>query len=125
MNEDVKKKIAKDTDGLLTYEYIANHIGECDEIMPELVQHMIEVDRDGQFSVSAARYLCAINCERYRPTIDVLVSSAIDKDREHRYIGELLPSIWGADYADHAQELCASDRNFRRIYNRLYPAAGL
>ena len=125
MNEEVKKKIAKDTDGLLSYEYIANHIGECDEILPDLVTHMNQVDIDGQFSVSAARYLCAIDCEHYRPEIDALVSAAIDKDREHRYIGELLPAIWGEDYADRAEQLIASDRNFRRIYNRLYPSAGL
>lgn len=125
MNEDVKKKIIKDTDGLITYEYIANHIGECDEIMPELVRHIIEVDRDGQFSASTARYLCAIDRDHYRASIDDLVSSAIDKDREHRYIGDLLQPLWGEDYASRAEELSAADRNFRRIYKRLYPVAGL
>ena len=125
LNEHVKKKIAKDTDGLLTYEYIANHIGECDDRMTELVKHMTEVDRDGQFSVSAARYLSAINSERYRDEIDTLVSSAIEKDREHRYIGDLLQAIWGEDYAENTDQLLVTDRNFRRIYRRLHPAAGL
>ena len=33
MNEDLKKAVGKDPDGLLTYEYIANHIGEIDEVL--------------------------------------------------------------------------------------------
>ncbi len=125
MNEEVRKKISGDTDGLLTYEYIANHIGECDEIMHELVEHMTTVDRDGQFSASAARYLCAINRDLYRPAIDTLVAAVIDKDREHRYLGDLLKAIWGEDYMERADELNVSDRNFRRIFKRLYPASAL
>ena len=31
MNNDLKKILNSDTDGLLTYEYIANHMGSCDE----------------------------------------------------------------------------------------------
>lgn len=125
MNDEVLKKISGDTDGLLTYEYIANHIGECDDIMPELAEHMAAVDRDGQFMASAARYLCAIDRDRYRASIDALVAGVIDKDREHRYLGDLLKAVWGEDYMDHADELNASDRNFRRIYKRLYPASAI
>lgn len=82
MDEELKKRLAKDTDGLLTYEYIANHIGECDDIIGQLVDNMIKVDPNGQFTVSAARYLAAIGREKYAPQIDALIAAAIDKDRE-------------------------------------------
>lgn len=125
MDEDIIRQLSKDPDGLLTYEYIANHIGQCDDSMDDLVQNMIRVDASGQFTVSAARYLNAINPETYAPQISRLIAAAIEKDREHRYIGELLQSIWGNDYAARVDELNATDNNFRRIYKRLYPAAGL
>ncbi len=125
MDEDILKQLSKDPDGLLTYEYIANHIGECDDSMDALVQNMINVDASGQFTVSAARYLNAINPEAYAQQISRLIAAAIEKDRERRYIGELLQSIWGDDYATRVDELNATDDNFRRIYKRLYPAAGL
>lgn len=125
MDEDILKQLSKDPDGLLTYEYIANHIGECDDSMDALVQNMITVDASGQFTVSAARYLNAINPEAYAQQISRLIAAAIEKDRERRYIGELLQSIWGDDYAARVDELNATDDNFRRIYKRLYPAAGL
>ncbi len=125
MAQEISKELIKDPDGLLTYEYIANHIGQCDEIMGNLVDNMLSVDKTGQFIVSAARYLSAIDAERYKVHIDRLVSSAIERDRERRYIGELLQSLWGADYADHVDELNASDDNFRRIYKRLFPKEGI
>ena len=53
MDQDIKKQLSQDPDGLLTYEYIANHIGGCDQIMGELVDNMILVDPTGQFIVSA------------------------------------------------------------------------
>ena len=52
MDQDLKKQLSQDPDGLLTYEYIANHIGQCDDIMPELVDNMILVDKTGQFVAS-------------------------------------------------------------------------
>ncbi len=121
MDEQLKKHLSKDPDGLLTYEYIANHINDCTDLMPQLVDNMIEVDKTGQFSVSAARYLCAIDRSRFESDIDRLVAAAIEKDREHRYIADLLPSLWGEDYQEHVEELNASDNNFRRIYKRLHP----
>ena len=36
MDQDLKKQLSQDPDGLLTYEYIANHIGLCDDIMPRV-----------------------------------------------------------------------------------------
>lgn len=120
MAEDILKKLRKAEDGLSTYEYIANNIGNCDELMPALVENIINVDRNGQFVVSTARYLHAIDAEKYADSIDLLVKAAIDKDREHKYIPDLLSSLWGADYAEHAEELSAKDDNFRRIYKRVF-----
>ena len=121
MSEDVLKKLKRDEDGLATYEYIANNIGACDSIMPELVENIINVDRNGQFLVSTARYLHAINHKKYADSINRLVETAIEKDREHKYIPDLLHSLWGEDYKEHAEELSAKDDNFRRIYKRVFP----
>lgn len=125
MEQDLKKKLSQDPDGLLTYEYIANHIGTCDDIMDELVDNMILVDGTGQFVVSAARYLYAIDSQLYAPFINKLIAAAIEKDREHKYLAELIQSIWGPDYEANAEELSATDDNFRRIYKRLLPKQGL
>lgn len=119
MDEALKKQLAKDTDGLLTYEYIANHIGQCGDIMPELVENIVRVDITGQFMVSAARYLAAIDHTSFKSEIDRLVAAAIDRDRERKFIGDLLPSLWGHDYADRVVELAETDNNFRRIYKRV------
>lgn len=121
MDEQLKKHLSKDPDGLLTYEYIANHIADCGDIMPELVSNMIAVDSNGQFSVSAARYLHAIDPAAYADDIERLVAAAIEKDREHRYIADLLPALWGADYLEHAEELSAASNNFRRLFKRIHP----
>ncbi|WP_297070499.1 hypothetical protein [uncultured Duncaniella sp.] len=121
MEQDLKKRLSQDPDGLLTYEYIANHIGACDDIMSELVDNMILVDPTGQFMVSAARYLYAINPEAYADSISRLIATAIEKDRERRYLPDLVTAIWGADYAEHAEEIAAKDDNFRRIYKRITP----
>lgn len=123
MEEGLKKKLAKDPNGLLTYEYMANNIDQIDMILPELVGNIITVDRNGQFIASAARYLHAIGAEKYAGAIDTLIKAAIDKDREHRYLADLISGIWGDDYRDHAEELCQNDDNFRRIYKRLYPTS--
>lgn len=121
MDEILKKQLSKDPDGLLTYEYIANNIGTIDDIMLELAENIINVDMSGQFVVSAARYLNAIDKEKYAESINLLIKAAIEKDRERKYLGDLVVSIWGADYKEHAEQLSATDDNFRRIYKRLYP----
>ena len=120
MSEEILKKLRKDEDGLATYEYIANNIGNCDDIMPKLVENIIQVDRNGQFVVSTARYLHAIDKDKYAESIDTLIKAAIERDREHKYIPDLLGSIWGADYAERVEELNKDD-NFRRIYKRVFP----
>lgn len=123
MEQELKKQLSNDPDGLLTYEYIANHIGLCDDIMDELVDNMILVDGSGQFVVSAARYLHAIDSVRYAAVIERLVAASIEKDRERRYLPALIESLYGADYAERAEQLSACDNNFRRIYKRLQPSS--
>ena len=123
MDEALKKKLQKDPNGLETYEYIANHIGRVDDIMDELVDNIIEVDRSGQFVVSTARYLHAIDSNKYAQNIDTLIKAAIAKDRDRVYLADLAATIWGNDYQGKAQELMADDDNSRRIYKRLYPTS--
>lgn len=125
MNEESKKRLAADPDGLLTYEYIANHIDACDDCIGFLIDNMIKVDLTGQFISSAARYLSAIDKDGFKPAIDRLVAAAIDKDREHRYLPDLLEGVYGADYRERAAELRATDDNFRRIEKRLNPQNSL
>ena len=61
MTEDDIKELRRDPDGLHTYEYLANHIGECEPSDIELlIDNMERVDLSGQFMASAARYLNAI-----------------------------------------------------------------
>lgn len=121
METNLKKQLESDSNGLLTYEYIANNIEAIDADLPELINNIITVDRTGQFVVSTARYLNAIDKEKYASAIDALIKAAINKDRDHVYIGALASSIWGPDYAGRAEVLNATDDNFRRIYKRLFP----
>ncbi len=124
MTDNDIKKLRLDPDGLLTYEFLANHIGECGpEEIDALIENMERVDLSGQFLASAARYLNAIDPDGYQPAIRTLVAGAIDKDREHRYLPDLMQGLYGNDYKDRLNELCASDDNFRRMYKRLYPTA--
>lgn len=121
LDEKIKKQLAQDANGLLTYEYIANNIDSCFEDMDWLVGNMISVDLTGQFVASAARYLYAIDSVQYKTHISTLIASVIEKDREHRYLPGLIQGIWGDDYESRAEELKGDD-NFRRIYKRLYPS---
>lgn len=125
MDQEQKKKLQRDPDGLLTYEYLANHIGDKDLDIDFLIENMILVDSTGQFMISAARYLNAIDPERFKQGIDRLVAIAIDRDRERRYIADLLPAIWGEDYARRAENLMLCDDNFRRIWKRVTPTQKL
>lgn len=110
------------SDGLSVYEFLANNIDSIDEAdLDRVVDRLMQADITGQFCVSAARYLAAIDSSRYANPIDRLVKGAIDRDRERHYIGDLLESLWGKDYMACAARLIASDDNFRRIYKRVYP----
>lgn len=121
MDEQLSKKLSKDPNGLMTYEYIANNIQTIDDIIPELVDNMILVDKTGQFIVSTARYLNAIDSNRFADSIDRLVKAAIARDREHVYLADLAVSLWGPDFREKAAQLCETDDSFRRIFKRLYP----
>lgn len=125
IDEILKKRIDADTDGLATYEYIANHIDSCTEDMDYLIDNMARVDLTGQFVVSAARYLFAIDPAAFSEPIERLVALGIDKDRERRYIGALMEQFYGADYMERADQLSATDNNFRRIYKRLFPQSAI
>lgn len=118
--EDITKLIASDKDGMTTYEYIANHVDSSLNQMSELIDNLKRVDTTGQFLCSTARFLAAIDSERFNLSISRLISAAIEKDREKRYIGSLLCAIWGNDYNDHVDELKQKDDNFRRVYKRVY-----
>ncbi len=122
MTDEDRKRLATDENGLLTYEYIANNIDTCDADIDELVDNMIRVDLSGQFVVSAARYLAAVDATAFAAPIGRLVAAAIEKDREHKYLPDLLTGIYGDDYAARADELRQTDDNFRRIYKRLFPS---
>ena len=121
MTQEDLKKIKHDPDGLLTYEYIANHIDNCDNDLDVLIDNIINVDKSGQFTASAARYLYAIDPEKYAVAVGDLIAATIDKDREHRYLPDILQAIYGSNYHEQASELSAKDDNFRRTYKRLYP----
>lgn len=118
--EDIKKLRQADQDGLLTYEYIANNVNNLDEDMPVLVEVLADIDRTGQFTASAARFLKAMDAERYARAIERLVAVTIDHDREHNYLPELMQCIYGSVSPQDAVELCSKDNNFRRMYKRLY-----
>lgn len=122
INDSELRSLKQDKDGLLTYEFIANHIDELDsDNLSKLVDVMIDVDLNGQFLASAARYLHAIDSARHSEAVSRLVAATIDKDREHRYLSDILTGIYGTDFQSRAAELSATDNNFRRIYKRLYP----
>lgn len=121
MDEKIKKELESDPDGLISYEYLANNIGMIDSDLEWLTDNLSKVDGNGQFLVSAARYLNAVDSTRFAPAIDKLVAAAIEKDRERAYIGSLLQSLYGPDYMERAEELRLTDNNFRRIFKRLYP----
>lgn len=126
MTEKDLKALRQDPDGLLTYEYLANNIGQCvPEDIDALIDNMGRVDLSGQFLASAARYLHAIDSEGYAPAIRALVAAAIDKDREHRYLPDLMIGLYGTDCLERSAQLCAADDNFRRIFKRLYPTTAI
>lgn len=104
------------------YEYIVNNVDTCSEKMDSLICDLKKVDSSGQFLASTARFLAAVDREKFGGSIPALIEGAIEKDREHRYIGQLLEAIWGKDYAERAEELRAEDDVFRRLYKRVYPS---
>ena len=125
MTEDEKKALQADADGLKSYEFIANHIEDGVEDIDKAIDNMVRVDTTGQFLASAARYLNAINPDKFAEQIDRLVAATIERDREHRYLADVLQGIYGEDYEARTEELIANDNNFRRIYKRLFPSKAI
>jgi len=125
MNDNDKNTLTADNEGLANYEYLVNHLGQCDEDMDFIIENLRRIDINGQYLASAARYLNAIDPVAYADAVRRMVALAIDRDREHRYIADLLLSIYGDDYMSRAAELSAADNNFRRMYKRLYPTSAI
>ena len=115
------KSITKDTDGMITYDYLVNHVGDCVEDMDFITDNLLRADSTGQFLASSARFLSSVDRELFQKWIYRLTEGAIEKDRERKYIWSLLKSIWGPDYEENAETLKKEDDNFRRIYKRIYP----
>lgn len=111
--------------GMSLYEQLVDCVEDDASLLPELVMKLRDADVSGQFLASSARYLCAVDRERFEPWIVPLVEGAIEKDRERRYISSLLEAIWGTDYAERVEELNRIDNNFRRIYKRIHPGEGM
>ena len=107
--------------GMELYEYIVDHVDELGSDPKEIVDQLRAADQTGQFLASTARYLAAIDRERFEGWQSPLVEGAIEKDRERRYIGSLLEALWGRDYEERVAELKEADNNFRRIYRRIHP----
>lgn len=119
MNENGDNSLEQE--GLNVYQYIVDHCDTCVAELPELIDRMHNVDTTGQFLASTARYLAAVDRDKFEPWLAPLIEGAIDRDRERRYIGSLLQAIWGDDYEARAEMLKETDNNFRRIYKRIYP----
>lgn len=109
-----------EAEGMAIYEYIVDNVETCEPEMGELVCKLRLADTTGQFLASTARYLSAIDREKFDRWLTPLIEGAIERDRDRRYIGSLLEGIWGEDYKDRVEELKGSDDNFRRIYKRIY-----
>ena len=112
-------------EGMQIYEYIVDNAESESLQMGDMVMKLRNADTTGQFLCSTARYLAAVDRERFDRWIAPLVEGAIEKDRDRRYIGSLLEALWGADYMERAEELKASDDNFRSIYKRIYSEGAL
>lgn len=117
---DTLKALENELSGMAIYEYIVNNVDACENELPHLTSLMKRADNNGQFLSSTARFLCAIDREKFAPYLAPLIEGAIEKDRERRYIGSLLESIWGKDYMEQAPKLNKEDDNFRRIYKRIF-----
>lgn len=121
MNENSNKPTASD-EGMAIYESIVNNVDSGATSLDELIQSLRQADATGQFLCSTARFLAAVDREGFAPYLPALIDSAIEKDRERRYIGQLLEAIWGKDYAERADELKRADDTFRRLYKRIFPS---
>lgn len=115
------KNEASESLGMSIYEQIVDNTENLGEELNDLIERLKDADTTGQFLASTARYLTAVDRERFEPWLTPLIEGAIERDRERRYIGSLLEAIWGSDYEERVEELRQTDNNFRRIYRRIHP----
>lgn len=121
-DQNTSKAVADESRAMEIYEYIVNHVGECRNQLDNLIMDLKRADASGQFMASTARFLAAVDREAFDEFLPTLIESAIEKDRERRYIGQLPEAIWGKDYKERVKELVATDDVFRRLYKRVYPS---
>lgn len=107
-------------EGMAVYEYIVDNCESCTLDREETIARLKAADTTGQFLASTARYLHAVDSERFAEWLAPLIEGAIEKDRDRKYIGSLLEAIWGPEYRDRSEEIASTDDNFRRIYKRIY-----
>lgn len=119
-SSEYKEKLEEEA--MEVYQYIVDNCENCSSEMPELIERLKNVDMSGQFFASTARYLAAVDRDNFEPWLAPLIETAIEKDRERKYIGSLLSSIWGEDFEKRAESLKETDNNFRRIYKRINSA---
>ncbi len=119
MSENSNRNVAQDA-GMTIYEEIVNSVDSEGRSLDQMICDLKHADANGQFLCSAARFLAAVDREKYAEYLPVLIEGAIEKDRERRYLGQLLKAIWGDDYAERAEELCSSDDLFRRLHKRAF-----
>ena len=125
MTKEEIEAVDKDKEGLQTYEFLVNHLYELNDAqLSEVIDHLESADRSGQYLASGARYMHAIDSERFKEYVRRLVALTIERDRERNYLSDLIQALYGANYYDRVEEL-ASDDNFRRMYKRLFPDGAL
>lgn len=119
MSENSNRNVPVDA-GMAIYEEIVNSVDSDNRSLDQLICDLKRTDSNGQFLCSTARFLAAVDREKYAEYLPALIEGAIEKDRERRYLGQLLKAIWGDDYSERAEELCASDDLFRRLHKRAF-----
>lgn len=122
MTKKELEELQNDNDGLRTYEFIVNRLFTLDDDkLSDLITNLERADRSGQYLASAARYMNALDASGYDTHIRRMVADTIERDREHRYINDLIVALYGAEYYDRAPDLLSVDENFRRMFKRLHP----
>ena len=114
------KNVSPSDKGMAIYEEIVNHVDANNRNLDQLICDLRRADTNGQFLCSTARFLAAVDREGFAEYLPGLIEGAIEKDRERRYLSQLLIAVWGDDYAQRADELIASDDLFRRLHKRAF-----
>lgn len=58
-----RKTIAKDTAGMVTYDYPINHVGGCLPNKGCIIYNHMKYDQSGQFLAISARFLSSVDME--------------------------------------------------------------